>query len=182
MKSSTQHAFVAVVLLLLASGSALADIRIDLVKGKRTVRDKVSFTIEVTHEVNEDPGYKDRPEFIVVEGLKFASPASGMIALDGNGIQRFDETASVEGQRTEITYGRHVITLQVAEPAVVTSMVVLVRGGVVREVIGGSGEGAATNTGRPANISGEERLTALEQRVRQLEAEVEMLKSGRRNQ
>lgn len=138
MKSSTQHAFVAVVLLLLASGSALADIRIDLVKGKRTVRDKVSFTIEVTHEVNEDPGYKDRPEFIVVEGLKFASPASGMIALDGNGIQRFDETASVEGQRTEITYGRHVITLQVAEPAVVTSMVVLVRGGVVREVIGGA--------------------------------------------
>ncbi len=179
MKSLISHLPAATLLLLLLMSCALADIRIDLIKGKRPVKDRVSFTIEVSHERDENPRYKDKPEFIEISAA-FVNPASGAIAIDGTGVQRFDATTAVDGQRTEITYGRHTITLQVSEPAVATSLVVFVRGGLVREVIGESLPGGPTGTGASANL--EERLADLERKVRQLESEVEALKRGRRNQ
>ena len=168
-------------LLLLFSTSALADIRIELIKGKRTIKDKVSFTIEVSHETNENPRYKEKPEFIEISA-SFASPANGGLAIDGRGVQRFDEAVTVQGQRTEVTYGRHTITLQVSETAVATGLVVFVRGAVVRELIGDrAGEGASSTSGSVNSVM-EERLADLERRVRQLESEVEILKRGRRSQ
>jgi hypothetical protein len=180
MKTSTRYSSMAV-LLLLFSTSALADIRIELIKGKRTIKDSVSFTIEVSHETNENPRYKEKPEFIEISA-SFASPATGAVAIDGRGVQRFDETITVQGQRTEITYGRHTITLQVSNTAVATGLVVFVRGAVVRELIGDrAGEGVSSTSGS-VNSAMEERLAELERRVRQLESEVESLKKERRNQ
>lgn len=152
---------------LLLSAGARADIRINLVKGKRTIKDQVSFTIEVTHEKNEDPPNQEKPEFIEFSA-SFAKPASGTIALDGKGVERFDSTVEVKGERTEITYGRHVVTVQVSEPAVATSLVAFVRGGVVREVIG-------EELRRPAASA------QLERRVKELEAELEGCRKAQRN-
>ena len=180
MKFSIRYFSVAA-LLLLFSTSALADIRIELIKGKRTIKDRVSFTIEVSHEINENPRYKEKPEFIEISA-SFASPANGAIAIDGSGVQRFDEAVTVQGQRTEITYGRHTITLQVSETAVATGLVVFVRGAVVRELIGDRAGEAASGTRNSVNSSMEERLAELERRVRQLESEVETLKRARRSQ
>jgi len=173
-----------IVISVFASTSAQADINLDLIKGKRTVKDKVSFTIEIDHETNEDPRYKQKPEFIEIHAT-FASPASGIIALDGRGIQRFDNATDVPGERTEITYGRHTVTLQVSESAVATRLVVSIRGGVVRELIDGAGPSASESTpaaGAARGSNPEERMVDLERRVRQLEAEVEALKKGRRNE
>ncbi|HXI93534.1 MAG TPA: hypothetical protein VNO24_26425 [Blastocatellia bacterium] len=179
MKYSIRYVSIAA-LLLLFSTSALADIRIELIKGKRTIKEKVSFTIEVSHETNENPRYKEKPEFIEVSA-SFASPANGAIAIDGRGVQRFDEAVTVQGQRTEITYGRHTITLQVSETAVATGLVVFVRGAVVRELIGDRA-GEASSASSSVNSGMEERLADLERRVKQLESEVQILKRGRRSQ
>jgi hypothetical protein len=183
MRILPRRLLVTIVISFLASTAARADISLDLIKGKRTVKDKVSFTIEVDHETNENPRYKEKPEFIEIHAT-FASPASGIIALDGRGIQRFDESISVPGQRTEITYGRHTVTLQVSDTAIATGLVVSIRGGVVRELIG-SGPSASESTpvaGAARGSNAEERMLNLERRVTQLEAEVEALKRGRRNQ
>jgi hypothetical protein len=134
MKSSIHRSLILAVLFLFVWGSASADIRIQLIKGKRAIKDKVTFTVEVSHEKNENPRYAAMPEFIQISGT-FAGPASGAIALDGKGITRFDETKAFESERTEITYGRHVITVHLSSPAIATSLVVFVRGGVVSEVI-----------------------------------------------
>lgn len=180
MKFSIRYFSIAA-LLLFFSTSALADIRIELIKGKRTIKDRVSFTIEVSHETNENPRYKEKPEFIEISA-SFASPANGAIAIDGRGVQRFDEAVTVQGQRTEITYGRHTITLQVSETAVATGLVVFVRGAVVRELIGERAGEGASSTSSSVNSAMEERLADLERRVRHLESEVEILKRGRRSQ
>ncbi len=159
---------------LLLPVSLLADIRIGLIKGKRAVKDRISFTIEVSHEKNENPRYKDKPEFIEITGT-FAGAASGIVELDGTGVQRFDNSTKIEGERTEITYGRHTVTLQVSEPAVATSLVVFVRGGLVREVVGESKSGRGAGGAAKANMSVEERVTDLERRMKQLELELERL-------
>jgi len=184
MRILLRRLLVTIVISFLAPTAARADISLDLIKGKRTVKDKVSFTIEVDHETNENPRYKEKPEFIEMYAT-FASPASGIIALDGRGIQRFDESISVPRQRTEITYGRHTVTLQVSDTAVATGLLVTVRGGVVRELIGSPGPAASESTPaaspvRSSNV--EDRIADLERRVRQLESEVDTLKRGRRNQ
>jgi hypothetical protein len=180
IKTPRRYLLLAALLLLVASANALADVRIELIKGKRTIKDRISFTVEVSHELDENPRYKEKPEFIEISA-SFVNPASGAIALDGRGVQRFDETARVEGQRTEITYGQHTITVQVSEPAVATSLVIFVRGAVVREVIGESIGGGVSSAGAPSNTGVEQRLAELERRVEQLESEVEMLKTARRN-
>ncbi|HLG17201.1 MAG TPA: hypothetical protein VJH03_22305 [Blastocatellia bacterium] len=175
MRIALRRLLVAAAVLLLVASSAWADIHIELVQGKRTVTDKVSFTVEITHERVEDPRYAKMPEFIEITAT-FLNPASGTVSIDGTGIGRFDETLRFNSNRTEITYGRHVITLQVSAPAVVTRLSVFVRGGLPREVIG---ETAAVAPARPA-ASLEDRIAELERRVKQLEAEVESLKKARR--
>jgi cell division protein FtsL len=178
MKPILRHFLLTFVILLLTSSAALADIRIQLVQGKRTVKDQVSFTIEVSHETKENPRYEKLPEFIEII-TTFASPASGMLLIDGRGVGRFDESVNFKSDRTEITYGRHIVTLQITGPAVVTSLAVMVRGGVPREVIGGEPT-PTVSTAPAAAASVEQRIADLEQRVKQLEAEVATLKRTRR--
>jgi hypothetical protein len=171
---------VAAIIVLMMASPAWADIHLKLISGKRVVKDKVSFTIEVDHEKNEDPRYAKMPELIRFI-VNFAEPASGVILLDGKGVLRFDGTNQAISDPTEITYGRHEVTMQVSAPAVVTLLDVSVRGGVVREVFGPAA-GAPVSADRAGNTSLEDRVNALEQKVKQLEAEVEALKRGRRNQ
>jgi len=170
----------AAVMLMAMASAAWADIHLKLISGKRTVKDKVSFTIEVDREKNEDPRYAKAPEFIRFI-VNSAEPASGVVILDGKGVLRFDGTTQAISGDTEITYGRHVVTMQVSAAAVITLLDVSVRGGVIREVFG---EAPATGAPSGASASGgtEDRITALEQKVKQLEAEIEALKRGRRNQ
>ncbi len=170
------------IMLTLMASTAWADIHIKLISGKRTVKDKVSFTIEVDHEKNENPRYAKQPELIRFI-VNFAEPASGVVLLDGKGVLRFDGTNQAISDPTEITYGRHEVTLQVSAPAVATLLDVSVRGGVVREVFGAApGAGAPSGAAPAGSASLEERINALEQRVKELEAEVAALKKGRRNQ
>jgi hypothetical protein len=167
------------VMLMSMAGAAWADIHLKLISGKRAVKDKVSFTIEVDHEKNENPRYAKMPEFIRFI-VNFAEPASGVIILDGKGALRFDGATEAISGDTEITYGRHEVTIQFSSPAVVTLLDVSVRGGVIREVFGESSATGATS-GKSSNTSAEDRITALEQKVKQLEAEIEALKKERRN-
>jgi hypothetical protein len=169
----------AALLLMAMASAAWADIHLKLISGKRTVKDKVTFTIEVEHEKNESPRYAKAPEFIRFI-VNCAEPASGVVILDGKGVLRFDGTTEAISGDTEITYGRHVITMQVSAPAVVTLLDVSVRGGVIREVFG-EAPGAGAPSGASAGAGAEDRITALEQKVKQLEAEIEALKRGRRN-
>jgi hypothetical protein len=169
---------VAAVIVPMMASTALADIHLKLISGRRSIKDTVSFTIEVDHEKNEDPRYAKKPELIRFIA-NFAEPASGVILLDGKGVLRFDGARDAISDPIEITYGPHVVTMQVSAPAVVTLLDVSVRGGVVREVVGEAPAAGATRAGS-ANL--EERINALEQRVKVLETEIEALKRARRNQ
>jgi hypothetical protein len=170
----------AAVMLLLMASSARADIHLKLISGKRAVKDKVTFTIEVDREKKEDPRYAKAPEFIRFI-VNCAEPASGVVILDGKGALRFDGATQAISGDTEITYGRHVVTMQVSAPAVITLLDVSVRGGVIREVFGEPPAGGATS-GTSSSGSAEDRINALEQKVKQLEAEIEALKRGRRKE
>ncbi len=176
------HSGVAAVIVLMMASIAWADIHLKLISGKRLVKDTVSFTIEVDHEKNENPRYAKMPELIRFIA-NFAEPASGVILLDGKGVLRFDGTKEAISGDIEITYGRHTVTMQVSAPAVVTLLDVSVRGGVIREVFGEAPAAGAPAGAKSAGSAGlEERINALEQRVKQLEAEIEALKRVRRNQ
>jgi len=165
---------------MMMAGTARADIHLKLISGKRVVKDKVSFTIEVDHEKNENPRNAKMPDFIKFL-VTSSEPASGVVILDGKGVMRFDGANNTLSGDLEITYGRHVVTLQVSSPAVITLFDVSVRGAVIREVIGES-PAAGAPSGASAGGSAEDRITALEQKMKQLEAEIEALKRGRRNQ
>lgn len=170
----------AAVMLTAMADTAWADIHLKLISGRRTVKDKVSFTIEVDHEKNENPRNAKMPDFIKFL-VDSSEPASGVVILDGKGAMRFDGATHTLSGDLEITYGRHVVTLQVSSPAVITLFEVSVRGAVVREVFGES-PAAGTSAAASSGGSAEDRITALEQKVKQLEAEIEALKRGRRNQ
>jgi len=174
------HSCLAVVVVLIMFNTAWADIYLKLISGRREVKDKISFTIEVDHEKNENPRNAKQPELIrfLVDSFE---PASGVVILDGKGVMRFDGAKHTLSGDLEITYGRHVVTLQVSSPAVITLFEVSVRGAVVREVFGDA-PAAGAPSGASAGGSAEDRITALEQKVKQLEAEIESLKRGRRNQ
>lgn len=171
---------VAAVMLMAMASTAWADIYLKLISGRRTVNDKVSFTIEVDHEKNENPRNAKMPNFIKFL-VDSSEPASGVVILDGKGVMRFDGANHTLSGNLEITYGRHVVTLQVSSPAVITLFEVSVSGAVVREVFGES-PAAGSPSAASASGSAEDRITALEQKVKQLEAEIEALKRGRRNQ
>ncbi|HKQ80074.1 MAG TPA: hypothetical protein VJ810_40655 [Blastocatellia bacterium] len=168
----------AAVMLALTPSAAWADIHLKLISGKRAVKDKLSFTIEVDREKIENPRNAKAPDFIKFL-TNFAEPASGVILLDGKGVLRFDGTNQAISGDIEITYGRHEVTMQVTSPAVVTLLDVSVRGGVVSEVIAAA---AGAPAGASAGASAEDRITALEQKVKRLEAEIEALKRERRKQ
>ncbi len=51
MRPSTRYLWIAALFLTAATVGSGADIRIELIQGKRPIQESVSFTIEVSHEV-----------------------------------------------------------------------------------------------------------------------------------
>src|SRR5438874_6135549 len=159
-------------ILVIASTTSFAD-RIQLVQGRRLVKDKLSFTDEVLHDKNESPRYANAPEDIQIY-LAFADrPATGFVYLDGKVVGRFDESQQFNSNSADITYGRHTITVAVSTSALLGNALVTVRGGIVREIM--QAEGTSTSTAPLL----EERVVELERRVHQLEAEIATLKKKR---
>src|SRR2546428_301668 len=121
-------------ILVIASTTAFAD-RIQLVQGRRPVKDKVSFTVEVLRERNGSPRYEGAPEDLQIFAGFADHPTSGLVYIDGKAIGRFDEAQQFNSNPAEISYGRHTITLTISNPANLNAFYVTVRGGVVREIM-----------------------------------------------
>ena len=163
----------ALAILFVASTSSFAQSRIQLVQGRRVVKDKITFIVEVSREKGENPRYATAPEYIQIFTRFTDRPATGMVYLDGKALGRFDESMSFSSNNFDITYGLHTITLAVTSPTVVFDFTVDVRGGRPREVI--KSEEAVT----PKPLLLDQRVLELERRVHELEAEIATLKKNR---
>jgi hypothetical protein len=154
-------------MLLALSTSAFAD-RIQVVQGRRAVKDKVTFTIDVLRFKGQYPQYQIAPENIQIH-VTFDQPTTGMIYVDGKALGRFDESRVFDSNYAEISYGRHTVTLGTTGPAVVSSFYITVNGGIVREFL--TDEAVV-----PTPVSLEPRIAELERKVQDLEAEITKLK------
>jgi hypothetical protein len=163
----------ALTILIVGSTSAVAQSEIQLVQGRRVVKDKITFIVEVSREKNENPRYSAAPEGIQILTTFADRPASGMIYLDGKALVRFDESQQFKSNLVDISYGRHTITLVVASPAIVGYFYVSVRGGKLREVL--DGEEAVM----PQSALLEQRFLELERKVHELETQIATLKKPR---
>ena len=163
----------ALAILVVGSTSSVAQSRIQLVQGRRVVKDKITFIVEVSREKVENPRYSTAPEFIQILTRFSDRPATGMVYIDGKALGRFDESMQFFSNLFDITYGRHMITLAVTSPAIVMDFTVDVRGGRAREVI----ESEEAVTTKPLLL--EQRVLGLERRVHELEAEIATLKKSR---
>lgn len=165
--------WLALAILIVGSTSVVAQPRIQLVQGRRVIKDKLTFVVEVAREKNENPRYANAPEDIQVFAAFVERPVSGMVYIDGKALGRFDETTQFNSNPVDITYGRHSVTLVVANPALVGALYVTVRGGALREII----DGEPPVVSAPAGL--EHRIVDLERKVHELEAEIATLKGKR---
>jgi len=173
MELSKRGWLLALAFIIIGSSSVLAQPRIQLVQGRRAISDKLTFNIEVSRDKTGNPRYATAPEDIQVY-LAFADrPVSGMVYIDGKPLGRFDETQQFNSNSVDIAYGRHAITLVVANPGIVSIVSVTVRGGALREILDGEAPLVAAPTGL------EPRIVDLERKVHQLEAEIATLKGKR---
>ena len=171
MKLSKRSWLLVLAILILGSTSAVAQSRIQLVQGRRAVKDKISFIVEVSPEKGRTP---NQSPYDIQIFTRFADRgAVGMVYLDGKALGRFDESQQFNSNPADITYGRHTMTLVVASPTVVTDFYVTVRGGVPHEVL--DTEEAVL----PRTPGLEQRIVELERRVHELEAELATLKKKR---
>lgn len=173
MKLSKRCWLLALMILIVGSTSAVAQSRIQFVQGRRTVKDKITFTVDVSREKNANPRYATVPEDLHIFTRFTDHPATGMVYLDGKALGRFDESMSFSSNYVDITYGRHTMTLVVTSPTIVFDFTVDVRGGVAREVL--DSEEAVM----PHSPGMEQRIVELERRVHELEAELATLKKNR---
>lgn len=160
-------------LLIIGSFEVSAQSRIQVAQGKRAIQDKVSFVIEVIPAKGNDPRYAVAPEDIQIFTRFSGRPATGKVFIDGKAVGRFDEAMSFNSNLLDTNYGRHTISMAVAEPSVMTDFMVTVRGGSVREILDDQEPQVA---GSP-NL--EKRIVELEQRVHDLENEIASLKKKR---
>ena len=167
MRISTSTWILCLMILIGTSTSTFGYDRIQLVQGRRGVKDKITFTIDVLRERTQNPRYENAPEFIQIY-VTFDQTSTGMVYLDGKPIGRFDDSRSFNSNIADITYGRHTVTLGTTGPAVVSQFLVTVQGGVVREFL--SDEAIVPPTGL------EPRIADLERKVHELEAEIATLK------
>jgi hypothetical protein len=163
----------ALTILIVGSTSALAQSRIQLVQGRRAVKDKITFIVEVSREKTENPRYAAAPD-LQIHARFMDHPASGLVYLDGKALGRFDESMSFNSNFVDITYGRHTMTMVVTSPAVVFDFSVDVRGGVTREIIDGD-----ELVVPKSSVLLEQRIFDLERKVHELEAEIATLKKNR---
>jgi hypothetical protein len=96
-----------------------------------------------------------------------------MVYIDGKPLGRFDETMQFNSNSIDITYGRHAITVVVANPTILGIVSVTVRGGALREIL----EGEAPLEAAPTGL--EHRIVDLERKVHELEAAIATLKGKR---
>ena len=153
-------------------GTGVAQSRIQLVQGKRTIQDKVTFVIEVAREKRNSPQYATAPEDLQVYA-RWQQPATGRIFLDGKALGRFDESMQFNSNLVDVGYGRHTLTLQFAAPTALTDVTVTVRGGVPRELLDEQEPAVALTP----DLS--KRVGELERKVQDLEAEISSLKKKR---
>lgn len=170
MKKLTRVWLFALATLIFGSATCVAQGRIQLVQGRRTVTDKVTFVVEVGREKTENPRYATAPEDLHIFAQFADHRATGIVYLDGKALGRFDESMGFNSNLVDITYGRHVITLTFANPTVVTGLYVTIRGGVAREILDESSALIPT-TGLL-----EHRVVELERKVKDLESQIASLK------
>jgi hypothetical protein len=173
MKLSNRSWLFALVILIAGSTSVVAQTRIQLVQGRRAVKDTLKFVVEVSREKNQNPRYATAPEALQVYTAFAAHPATGMVYVDGKALGRFDESMKFNSNPVDVSYGRHTITVVFTNPAVVGEFVVSVRGAALREVMDGG------DAGMPNAVGCESRIVELDRKVRELEAEIATLKGKR---
>src|SRR5688572_32306599 len=113
MRSSKYNWLLILAILIGGSITTVGQGRIQLVHGKRPIKDKVSFIVEASPRKDGNPDRVPSMYFYV----RFADrAASGMLYVDGVALTRFDESLGFNSNPVEITYGRHTITLVFASP------------------------------------------------------------------
>ncbi len=158
--------------LFVGAGTSFGQGRIELVQGRRAIKDSLTFTVEVLHDKNESPRYAAAPEDIQIYLVMADRPASGFVYLDGKALGRFDETQQFNGNPSDITYGKHTITVKVSNPGLLGKLVVTVRGARIQEIMDGEAEISVP-------VGMEKRVAELEKKVQDLEAEIVGLKKKR---
>ncbi len=154
-------------------GTGAAQSRIQLAQGKRVIQDKVSFVIDVGRDKSQNPRWAEAPEDMRIWMRFTERAATGRVYVDGKAIGRFDESMSFHSNELNVTYGRHTITVVFASPANLLDLYVDLRGGVAHEILDDQ-EPAVTLT---PDLS--QRVTELERKVQDLEAEILSLKKRR---
>ena len=161
---------IVLLLLFVGAGTCFAQSRIQLVNGKRAIADKVSFVVEVA----PDPRYPTPPLEGIYIFTRFQDhPATGKLYLDGQAVARFDESMGFNSNLIDAKYGRHTLTMAFASPSAIGDFMVSLRGpGIAREILD---EPALVRAGdRPS-----QRVTELEHKISNLEAEIATLKKKR---
>jgi hypothetical protein len=170
MKSSRCQWLLLLAILLGGSIVAVAQGRIQMVQGRRAIKDKVSFVVDVSRQKNDNPlsesGYMQLR-------MVFTAPATGMFYVDGKPTTRFDEAMGFNANQVDAAYGRHTMTVVFASPAIITDFSLLTSRGVPREIL----EEEALVITAPNSL--EQRVVDLERKVHELETELATIKKKR---
>jgi hypothetical protein len=170
MRTATRKLLSISALVLVLGISAVAQSRIQLVQGRRLVKDKLSFVVDVGKEKPENPRYANAPEDIQIFAAFANQPATGLVYVDAKAIGRFDDSMGFNSNPVDITYGRHTITFEVSNGATLGQLYVTVRGGRLTEIL----DAQETNVASGSGVN--DRIAELERRVQQLENEIAALK------
>ena len=170
MRTATRKLLAIFGLIVFLAVSAIAQSRIQLVQGRRPVKEKTNFVVDVSREKTENPRYANAPEDVQISVVFADRPATGMVYLDGKALGRFDESQQFDSNPIDISYGRHTITVEVANEAILGRLYVTVRGGRLMEILD------AQNINLTGGPDVNARIVGLERRVQQLENEIAALK------
>ena len=170
MRIATRKLLSISALVIILSISALAQSRIQLVQGRRLVKDKLSFVVDVAKDKTENPRYANAPEAIQIYTSFMNQPATGLVYIDGKAIGRFDDSMGFNSNPVDITYGRHTITFEVANGATLGTLYVTVPAARLTEIL--DVQDIRVSNGPVVN----DRIVELERRVQQLELELAALK------
>ena len=161
--------------LFVGAGSSFAQSRVRLAQGRRAVKDKVSFVVEIAPDKHfaGDPRFAVGPQRVTI-WLRLADhPVSGMVSVDGKAVGRFDEALDFNSNDLDVAYGRHTITLSVTAPTTLTGLYVDVAPGIAREIL----DDAEPSVVPVPDLSN--RVAELERKVHDLENEIVELKKKR---
>ena len=169
MKLIQRSLLVVLMTLFVGVGTCVAQRRIQLAQGRRTIQDKVTFVVEVS----PDARYNTKPEGVTIF-TRFIRPATGRVYVDGKAIGRFDESMSFNSNPIDAPYGRHTITVVFASPALMMDFFVDLRGpGLMREIL----DDQEPEVSLTPDLA--KRIGDLERKVRDLETEIASLKKKR---